>query len=126
MSRTTRTVAPEFDPMKATPSGVSDMRFGGGRRPQSMAPEALMEEVRKPVDLRWARYKTEIIFGGIFAMVGVAMVLGAVTVAIPGFYNAKEVPVAQAPAADEADEAPAEEPSGELQGGVKVRKGIKK
>lgn len=115
---------PAFDP-KATPSGVGDMRFGGGRRP-SMAPMAMAED-KKPANMRRIRNRTELIFGGIFALVAAAMVLGAMSIALPslGLYD-RSSPDEQAAATDPTEAPAAEQPAEELQGGVKVRKGLKK
>ena len=114
-----RSLSPED--LKMTPNTAMEMRFGPGgkRRPKA---SGMVEDDKKPVNLRKFRNRTEIIFGVIFSVIAAIMVAGALTLVIPSPFAADETPASAEAATPEAD-AP-EEDGRELQGGVKVRKGI--
>lgn len=122
------------DELKWTPNTAMEMRFGpdGSRRPRhKVTPdlaEAREQVTRKPSVKR--RKPSEIFFTVAFGAIGLFMVAGAATFLLPKspiamYYDfADSRAAAEAPPADAADAA--EEPEGELQGGVKVRKGFNK
>ncbi len=110
--------------LKFTPNTAREMRFGPDGKARPRARRLATDEVPRPVNLKKVRHRTDRIFGVVFGVVAALMVAGALAqFAVPFLVDwATATPEVEAAQPGTPDEAPAKE----IQGGIKVRKGLQK